>query len=102
MVSITDRISLAESYDGASVMSGNNEGVQQLMRECAPYVYVHCFAHRLNLALVASCKAVAEASACFSLLEHLYVFTSVSLMHIKWLKHKMIYIQVNLRVSFND
>ena len=47
-------------------MSGVIKGVQQIIRECTLYaVYVHRFAHRLNLVLVASCKAVAEASAFF-------------------------------------
>ena len=57
---------VGQRYNGASVMSGVNKGVQQIIGECAPYAaYVHCFAHRLNLLLVYSCKAVAEASAFF-------------------------------------
>ena len=55
---------VGQGYDGASVMSGVNTGVQQIIRECAPYaVYVHCFGHRLDLVLVDSCTVVAGASA---------------------------------------
>ncbi len=35
---------VSQGYDGASVMSGNISGVQQRMKEVAPYaVYIHCY-----------------------------------------------------------
>ena len=41
---------VSQSYDGASVMSGCNSGVQTLLKEkCPQATYVHCSAHRLNL-----------------------------------------------------
>ena len=40
----------------------------------------------MNLVLVDACKSVREAREFFSLLEKLYVFTSGSLMHIRWLE----------------
>ena len=68
-------------------MSGKHKGVQQKVSQVAKYAYyVHCCAHRLNLVLVDCCKAVREAREFFSLLEKLYVFTSGSLMHIRWLE----------------
>ncbi|XP_071708979.1 uncharacterized protein [Rutidosis leptorrhynchoides] len=46
-------------YDGASNMRGEWNGLQALVTNDCPYAYyVHCFAHRLQLALVASSKEV--------------------------------------------
>ena len=53
---------VGQGYDGASVMSGANKGVQQRVREHAPLaIYTHCYAHRLNLVLVDCCKSVHDA-----------------------------------------
>lgn len=44
-----------QSYDGASNMCGAWNGLQALFLRDCPYVYhVHCFAHQLQLALVAA------------------------------------------------
>lgn len=65
---------------------GKQSGVQARIREQAKYAfYVHCNAHCLNLVLVDIVKAVPEAEEFFSLLEKLYVFTSGSYVHPKWL-----------------
>ncbi len=57
------RYLVSHGYDGASVMSGRCAGVQAKVREFAPNaIYIHCYAHVLNLALVDSCKSVASAS----------------------------------------
>ncbi|XP_045508255.1 zinc finger MYM-type protein 1-like [Colias croceus] len=43
---------IGQCYDGASVMSGNSNGVQKIVRDMYPYAYyVHCYAHQLNLIL---------------------------------------------------
>ncbi|CAF4778005.1 unnamed protein product, partial [Rotaria socialis] len=44
---------IAQCYDGASVMSGSQAGVQTLMRQnyMPRGIYIHCFAHRLNLVI---------------------------------------------------
>ena len=48
---------VAQSYNGASVMSGHVSGVQQGIKETHPYAaYIHCFAHKLNLVLVECCS----------------------------------------------
>ena len=54
---------VAQSYDGASVMSGHLNGVQELFREKSgtPCIYVHCYAHRVNLVLVDACHVVRAA-----------------------------------------
>ena len=49
-------------------------------------MYVHCHAHRLNLALVDSVKAVQAAADFFVLLEKLYVYVSGSFVHDRWLE----------------
>lgn len=48
-----------QGYDGASNMRGEWNGLQALFMKDCPYVYyVHCFAHRLQLALVTSSREV--------------------------------------------
>jgi len=43
---------IAQTYDGASVMSGNTNGVQAKIKLHYPNVnYVHCYAHQLNLVM---------------------------------------------------
>ncbi|XP_074293713.1 uncharacterized protein LOC141620851 [Silene latifolia] len=56
-----------QGYDGASNMRGKWNGLQAVViREC-PYAYfVHCFAHRLQLALVAAAKEVIPVCQFFS------------------------------------
>ncbi|KAM3859970.1 zinc finger MYM-type protein 1 [Diretmus argenteus] len=73
---------VAQAYDGASVMSGAASGVQARFREKHPQaVYVHCYAHDLNLVLCYTCKASAEAKAFFDLMESMYSFFHVSLVN---------------------
>ncbi|XP_058749642.1 uncharacterized protein LOC131622614 [Vicia villosa] len=48
-----------QGYDGASNMRGEWNGLQALFMKDCPYAYyVHCFAHRLQLALVTSSREV--------------------------------------------
>ena len=48
-----------QGYDGASNMRGEWKGLQALVLNDCPYAYyIHCFAHRLQLALVAASKDV--------------------------------------------
>ncbi|XP_077100036.1 zinc finger MYM-type protein 1-like [Siphateles boraxobius] len=77
-----DLLCVAQAYDGASVMSGAVGGVQSRFRERHPEaVYVHCYAHELNLVLCYTCKAIPEATAFFELLENVYTFFSNSLVN---------------------
>ncbi|CAB4054779.1 unnamed protein product [Lepeophtheirus salmonis] len=44
---------VGQCNDGASVMSGSNNGVQEKFRKELPQaMYIHCYAHRLNFVLV--------------------------------------------------
>ncbi|XP_023769802.2 uncharacterized protein LOC111918360 [Lactuca sativa] len=48
-----------QGYDGASNMRGEWNRLQELVLEDCPYAYyVHCFAHRLQLALVAASREI--------------------------------------------
>ena len=68
---------VSQGYDGASVMSGRCAGVQKRVIEVVPQaIYIHCFAHILNLVLVDCSKNVAHAAKFFALIESLYVFIS--------------------------
>jgi len=53
-----------QGYDGASNMRGEFNGVQRLIQDINPYAfYVHCFAHQLQLVVVAvstSTPAIAD------------------------------------------
>jgi len=50
---------VAQSYDGASVMSGKFNGVQSKVKNKFPYaIYTHCMAHRMNLVVIDMCKIV--------------------------------------------
>ena len=44
---------VGKGFDGASNMSGKDEGLQQHLTAAGAYksLYFHCFAHRLNLVL---------------------------------------------------
>lgn len=73
---------IGQCYDGASVMSGCNNGVQQLFRREVPgAVYVHCYAHRLNLALVDCVRGVQSVAEFFVALQMLYKFFATSVVH---------------------
>ena len=63
-------------------MSGAVGGVQAKFRDKHPEaIYVHCYAHQLNLVLCHTCHAVPEASDLFDTLQSLYSFFSTSLVN---------------------
>ncbi|KAG6644959.1 hypothetical protein CIPAW_08G088300 [Carya illinoinensis] len=56
-----------QGYDGASNMRGEWNGLQALFLKDCPYAYyVHCFAHQLQLALVAASREVVSVHEFFS------------------------------------
>ncbi|GKC30785.1 zinc finger MYM-type protein 1-like protein [Tanacetum coccineum] len=56
----------SQGYDGASNMRGEMNGLKALiLNECPFAYYVHCFAHQLQLALVAASKDVSEVHTFF-------------------------------------
>ncbi|XP_073051207.1 uncharacterized protein [Primulina eburnea] len=62
----------SQGYDGASNMRGAWNGLQALFLKDCPYAYyVHCFAHRLQLALVSAAKDVSVIWEFFSHLDNI-------------------------------
>lgn len=56
-----------QGYDGASNMRGEWKGLQALFINDCPYAYyVHCFAHRLQLTLVAAAREVISVHQFFT------------------------------------
>lgn len=87
---------VAQTYDGAAVMIGSTGGEQAHCRRLHPEaIYVHCYAHQLNLVLCNTCKAVPEAVELFSLLECVYSFFSTSLVN----HHKFMETQAKLGLT---
>ena len=79
---IDDLRCVAQTYDGAAVMSWAVGGVQVHFRKKHPEVmYVHCYAHELNLLLCHSCRAASEAKEFFDTLENVYTLFNSSLMN---------------------
>ncbi|XP_074557570.1 uncharacterized protein LOC141813501 [Curcuma longa] len=68
-----------QGYDGASNMRGEWNGLQALfLRDCPYAYYVHCFAHRLQLTLVAAAKDVPSIWQFFSYLTSIVNFVTSS------------------------
>ncbi|ESR41108.1 TTF-type domain-containing protein [Citrus sinensis] len=68
-----------QGYDGASNMAEEWNGLQYLFLSNCPYAYyVHCFAHRLQLVLVAVSKEVHEVWLFFSKLSSIANFVNAS------------------------
>lgn len=73
---------IAQTYDGASVMSGHQNGVQAIFQKEVPKaLYTHCYNHRLNLVIVDVCKNIPEIEQFITLLQQLYNFVSRSTVH---------------------
>ncbi|XP_041464614.1 zinc finger MYM-type protein 1-like [Lytechinus variegatus] len=78
---------VGQGYDGANVMSGKLSGVQERIRRKIPQaLYVHCFAHRLNLVIVETVKSVVPVADFFAVLQSSYNFLSGSHVHEQWIR----------------
>lgn len=76
---------VGQSYDGAAVMSGQIGGLQAKIRETYPYaIYTHCMAHRVNLALLDTCKNVQSIANFFNTLQALYDHFSKPQHHVRY------------------
>ncbi|XP_058741882.1 uncharacterized protein LOC131614290 [Vicia villosa] len=62
-----------QGYDGASNMQGEFNGLKSLiLKENSSAFYVHCFAHQLQLALVAVAKKQVDVGCFFSLVNNVF------------------------------
>ena len=79
---------VAPCYDGAKTMSGHLHGVQQRMREsiCPKGVFIHCWAHRLNLVVISLSDLSSKTSSLFDHLRTLHKFFSSTVPHDKFLE----------------
>ncbi|KAK9976933.1 hypothetical protein ABG768_018754, partial [Culter alburnus] len=58
---------VAQTYDGAAVMASALNGLQAKVKAVAPSaVFVHCYAHRLNLVLSQGAKSIPSARVFFA------------------------------------
>ncbi|XP_031335766.1 zinc finger MYM-type protein 1 isoform X2 [Photinus pyralis] len=61
---------IAQSYDGAAVMSDQTAGVQALIKKKYPFAhYVHCYAHHLNLIMSKAASANSQVRVFFGNLQ---------------------------------
>ena len=70
---------VAQTYDGAAVMSGKLSGVQKRIRgTCRNALFVHCYAHKLNLVLRNAVVTLTECKIFFSTLDGINSFFRTS------------------------
>ena len=70
---------VAQTYDGAAVMSGEHGGLQALVKsKCSQAIFIHCYAHKMNLVLKNSVDHIKECKIFFSTLSGLASFFSKS------------------------
>ncbi|XP_032065573.1 zinc finger MYM-type protein 1-like isoform X2 [Thamnophis elegans] len=70
---------VAQTYDGAAVMTSELNGVQAKIKEKVPEaMFTHCYAHKLNLVLFNSAKCMPECRTFFKTAEGLASFFSKS------------------------
>ncbi|CAF4599072.1 unnamed protein product [Rotaria socialis] len=67
---------IAVCFDGAAVMAGKNGGVQALLRQqYIPHaIYIHCYAHKLNLVICDVTKEVPYLSEFYSIISKIYTY----------------------------
>ncbi|KAL4122795.1 hypothetical protein QTP88_015070 [Uroleucon formosanum] len=70
---------IAQSYDGAAVISGQNSGVNVRVREKYPFAnFIHCYEHQLNLIMTQATSQNKQIKIFFSYLSEIPVFFSNS------------------------
>lgn len=66
---------VGQCYDGAANMSGVKNGLHKKIKSFAKKaLYLHCYAHQLNLALQHSCCEIKKARNCLDVLNSLHEF----------------------------
>ena len=70
---------IAQTYDGAYVMSGSSGGVQAIVKNVYPNAeYVHCYAHQVNLVMSKAASINRNVKIFFSSLQGICTFFSNS------------------------
>jgi hypothetical protein len=66
---------IAQAYDGAATMAGSVSGVQTRFLQINPVaLFVHCYAHKLNLGLNDACGSIKEVSDVLLDIQNVSVF----------------------------
>ena len=79
---------VAQCYDGAATMSGIHNGVAAKFRQLNEMaIFVHCHAHKLNLALQDACKNDSSIRDCLDLISSLATFINDSAKRHALFKH---------------
>lgn len=69
---------IAQSHDGAAVMSGQQSGVNVRVKEKYPYAYfIHCYAHQLNLIMTQAVSQNKQVKVFFSNLSQIPTFFQI-------------------------
>lgn len=77
---------IAQSYDGAAVMSGRHGGVQAKIKEKYPLAhFVHCYAHKLNLIMTQAASQNSDVRIFFGNLSEIPTFFSNSSQRVHFL-----------------
>ncbi|XP_063816563.1 solute carrier family 35 member C2 isoform X1 [Pseudophryne corroboree] len=70
---------VSQTYDGASVMASDLNGLQARIKEKIPEaMFIHCYAHKLNLVYLHSAKCMPQCKTFFKTLEGLSGFFNKS------------------------
>lgn len=70
---------ICQTYDGASVMAGSEGGVQKHVRQFCPHaLFIHCYAHQLNLVLLHGSKSIPQVRLFICALTAFHSFFSKS------------------------
>ncbi|CAF1658030.1 unnamed protein product [Rotaria magnacalcarata] len=71
---------IAMCFDGASVMSGCHAGVQTILRDnfMPKGIYIHCFAHKLNLVIIDVCQVVTYCAEFYSIISKITTYFTAS------------------------
>ena len=60
---------VAQMYDGSAVLSGEFNGVQAKIKEfVTDAIFIHCYAHKLNLVLSQATSMIAKCNVFFAIL----------------------------------
>jgi hypothetical protein len=73
------QLMVAQSFDGAATMAGAKSGVAKRFLEKVPHVvFVHCYAHKLNLALQDATNQIKSVSDVLLIIQNVSVFVERS------------------------
>jgi hypothetical protein len=85
---INDKI-ICQTYDGAAVMAGKQNGVQATIKKTYPKaLFIHCYAHQLNLIFLHASKNIKSVSIFISDLTMFHTFFSRSPKRTELLREK--------------